>query len=161
MRPIRRIHPRQTAGRELHADHAIQSDSVHSGNSDQPLGTEKHHSFHRARIKINTSRKTKRRWKPTAFSIFYCQSTGLVGCNNCCHNCQKQQGNQDVTSGRAGCFFHDHGSFHHGLGIVAGKCGRSSSGQSSGENEFLHNILQMFAWRHTFLVTTSIQDLTS
>ncbi|CAN0584266.1 unnamed protein product, partial [Ectocarpus sp. 12 AP-2014] len=80
----------------------------------------------------------------------------LVGSNSCGNQCQQDQGNQDAR-GRTGCFFHDDRCFDDWLGQRTSKSSRCSSGQSSGENEFLHNITSRIGVQYH--VHTRAQDL--
>ncbi len=73
--------------------------------------------------------------------LFFESLVDLACCNSCCNNNQQNQ-RQDDTLRRALGFFDNNRCLYNRLFQVARICGRSSSGQCSSENEFLHINLQ-------------------
>ena len=74
--------------------------------------------------------------------LFCVLTSSLLVCSDSRgHQNQQDQGEQDALRG-ATCLFNNYGCFNNRLFQRAGRSGRSSSSQCSGENEFLHINLQ-------------------
>jgi hypothetical protein len=96
--------------------------------------------------------------------LFCFQQKLISVCSNCSCNQNEQQKRNNVTSGRACCFFNDYGCFYDWLCKRTCECCRCCSRQSRRECEFFHNITSSICKTHvlcacpkTYLVILSKQ----